>query len=67
MEQCWAAEPSARPLLGHVQPQLQAIQEKALREDQEGKSLSFSCATPPFQTYDSIYNNYDFIQIREFY
>lgn len=26
MEQCWAAEPAERPLLGHVQPQLETIQ-----------------------------------------
>lgn len=69
MEQCWAAKPSLRPLLGHVQPQLEAIQERALKEDPEGKSLSFSCTTPLFQTFrnDSIYTNYDIMQIREFY
>lgn len=72
MEQCWAAEPSSRPLLGYVQPQLEAIREKAFKQaDQEGKSLSFSCNTPLFQTYnrtlDSVYNHYDLLQIREFY
>lgn len=71
MEQCWAAEPSARPLLGNVQPQLEAIQDRALREgDQEGKSLSFSYNSPLFQTNrynDSVHNYYDFMQIREFY
>ncbi|KAL3289629.1 hypothetical protein HHI36_023039 [Cryptolaemus montrouzieri] len=30
MEQCWAAEPSERPLLGYVQPQLEAIYHDAL-------------------------------------
>lgn len=31
MEQCWAAEPSKRPLLGAIQPVLESIQEKAER------------------------------------
>ncbi|XP_025831390.1 dual serine/threonine and tyrosine protein kinase [Agrilus planipennis] len=30
MEQCWAAEPSQRPLLGYVQPQLETIRDKNL-------------------------------------
>ncbi|XP_018566514.1 dual serine/threonine and tyrosine protein kinase-like isoform X2 [Anoplophora glabripennis] len=33
MEQCWAAEPSERPLLGYVQPQLEAIYIKAKSEN----------------------------------
>ncbi|XP_050314331.1 dual serine/threonine and tyrosine protein kinase-like isoform X2 [Anthonomus grandis grandis] len=32
MEQCWAAEPSERPLLGHVQPQLEQIYNNAKLE-----------------------------------
>lgn len=33
MEQCWAAEPSQRPLLGDVQPQLEAIFRDALADE----------------------------------
>jgi dual serine/threonine and tyrosine protein kinase len=35
MEQCWSAEPSQRPLLGYVQPQLEAIM---LRFETAGES-----------------------------
>ncbi|XP_059488891.1 dual serine/threonine and tyrosine protein kinase-like [Neocloeon triangulifer] len=35
MEQCWSAEPSQRPLLGYVQPQLEAI----MRRYQTGESM----------------------------
>lgn len=51
MELCWSAEPSQRPLLGYVQPQLETIQKRALEEQAEGKSdlsaLSFSCNSQP--------------------
>ncbi|CAB3383224.1 Hypothetical predicted protein [Cloeon dipterum] len=33
MEQCWSAEPSQRPLLGFVQPQLEAIMERFQNSD----------------------------------
>lgn len=36
MEQCWAGEPSKRPLLGAIQPVLELIHEKA----DLGKSLT---------------------------
>ena len=36
MEQCWAGEPSRRPLLGAILPVLKSIQQKAER----GKSLT---------------------------
>lgn len=31
MEQCWAAEPADRPLLGNVQPQLEKIQRESVK------------------------------------
>ncbi|XP_069362798.1 dual serine/threonine and tyrosine protein kinase-like isoform X2 [Maniola hyperantus] len=34
MESCWASEPSQRALLGDIQPKLEAILQKALKEDQ---------------------------------
>ncbi|KAJ8942468.1 hypothetical protein NQ318_017761 [Aromia moschata] len=40
MEQCWAAEPYERPLLGYVQPQLEAIYNKAI-SDSSGKLSSY--------------------------
>ncbi|XP_060515912.1 dual serine/threonine and tyrosine protein kinase-like isoform X4 [Cylas formicarius] len=33
MEQCWAAEPSDRPLLGYVQPYLESLYKSARNED----------------------------------
>ncbi|XP_030756572.1 dual serine/threonine and tyrosine protein kinase-like isoform X2 [Sitophilus oryzae] len=39
MEQCWAAEPSDRPLLGYVQPQLEQIYKNAILESNQGKSI----------------------------
>lgn len=69
MEQCWAAEPSERPLLGYVQPQLEAIYNSA-KSDYSGK-LSSSCSySPPYQPYlnrnlDDIYI-YNFINLREY-
>lgn len=33
MEQCWAANPSYRPLLGNVQPILEKIMKKACEQD----------------------------------
>lgn len=28
MEECWSGDPAARPLLGHVQPQLEKIMQR---------------------------------------
>lgn len=72
MEQCWAAEPSERPLLGFVQPQLEAIYHDAVKEESEGKSLSFSYRSEPphmlmrFEKSSDIYNNYYDFNFREF-
>lgn len=50
MEMCWSAEPSQRPLLGYVQPQLQNIQARAAllvssSSSTQGK-LTYSCSSP---------------------
>lgn len=67
MELCWSAEPSQRPLLGYVQPQLQNIQARALANSPPGK-FTYSCS--PYSTYaiddDCCYSNYDFLQFREY-
>lgn len=63
MEMCWSAEPSQRPLLGYVQPQLQQIQAKALANSSTGK-LTYSCS--PYSIYnDYSYNNCDLLPFRE--
>lgn len=36
MESCWASEPSQRALLGDIQPKLEKILQKALRDDRQG-------------------------------
>lgn len=33
MESCWASEPSQRALLGDIQPKLEKILQKAIKED----------------------------------
>lgn len=38
MEQCWAAEPVCRPLLGYVQPQLEAIMRNSCGQDSDTDS-----------------------------
>jgi receptor-interacting serine/threonine-protein kinase 5 len=38
MEQCWAAEPSERPLLGYVQPQLEVIYKNSKTESPDSYS-----------------------------
>lgn len=72
MEQCWAAEPSARPLLGNVQPQLEAIQHHMVIESPPGKFPIRNCS-PPFQRriktvplQDYRYDQFNFIHLREF-
>lgn len=72
MEQCWAAEPSARPLLGNVQPVLETIQRNALAESPPPGKLPAKNCSPPFekrklkyvQTY--CYDQYPLIDMREF-
>lgn len=73
MEQCWAAEPSERPLLGYVQPQLEAIYlEAANGGESEGKCLLLSCSPEPPPTLahlehsSTIYNDYYNYNFREF-
>lgn len=80
MEQCWAAEPSCRPLLGYVQPQLEAIMRisaaAGLLDSDTGKfdssyywSLSHSSIYPPrnhFSIISDVSANMNFMQFREF-
>ncbi|KAJ8986249.1 hypothetical protein NQ317_009955 [Molorchus minor] len=68
MEQCWAAEPFERPLLGYVQPQLEAIYRRALTES-SGKLSSYRYS-PPDKSYlkfkeDYCYNH-NFAYFREY-
>lgn len=70
MEQCWAAEPSERPLLGYVQPQLEVIYNKA-KFEMPGKLSSCSCSPPfhrklKFNEDSCYYNNINFACLREF-
>ncbi|KAJ8926827.1 hypothetical protein NQ314_020677 [Rhamnusium bicolor] len=67
MEQCWAAEPSERPLLGYVQPQLEAIYKRA-KSEPPGK-LSSCSYSPPYQRHvkrsEESYYNYSYVFLRE--
>lgn len=38
MQECWAGEPSKRPLLGYVQPLLESILDKYLNANTRGSS-----------------------------
>lgn len=66
MEQCWAAEPAERPLLGNVQPQLEHIYRSAKFEANQGK---FSCSPNSIGFYDyqkeECYNH-SYINFREY-
>lgn len=68
MEQCWAAEPSERPLLGYVQPQLEAIYNSAISEA-SGKLSSCSYSPPCQQSLVNVkedyYYNY-YLNFREY-
>lgn len=61
MEMCWSAEPSQRPLLGYVQPQLQKIQARALQNFSPGK---LTCTYSMYNEYS--YNNCDLLPFREY-
>lgn len=70
MEQCWAAEPSERPLLGYVQPQLETIYTKA-KSEHSGKLSSCSYSRPfqhklKFNEDDYCYSNFNFACLREY-
>ncbi|KAF4528529.1 hypothetical protein B566_EDAN015610 [Ephemera danica] len=47
MEQCWAAEPNQRPLLGYVQPQLEEIMRKSQAAEACNCEASHTCSLPP--------------------
>lgn len=67
MEQCWAAEPSERPLLGYVQPQLEAIYNSA-KSESSGKLTSCSYSPPYQQSLANIQEGYyyNYINYREY-
>ncbi|XP_064215585.1 dual serine/threonine and tyrosine protein kinase isoform X1 [Tribolium castaneum] len=65
MEQCWAAEPADRPLLGYVQPQLEAIYNSAKAES-SGKLTSCSYSPPYQQTITNIQEDYYYNYVNNF-
>lgn len=66
MEQCWAAEPSQRPLLGNVQPQLEQIYRSMKFVSNQGK-LSYSPDSIGFYSHPhkEEHYNYTYMNFRE--
>lgn len=54
MQKCWSAEPSERPLLGYVQPQLETIYNRAI--EPSGK-LNNNNALPGHKTHQKQCDN----------
>ncbi|CAG9759907.1 unnamed protein product [Ceutorhynchus assimilis] len=70
MEQCWAAEPSERPLLGNVQPQLENIYRCAKYEANAANQGKFSYNQKSLGFYDyhenEHFNNCSYMNLREY-